>query len=637
MVIGAPTGSGKTVLFELAIIRMLMQAEAHSQAVYMGPSKALIAERVRDWKQRLGPLDIAVADLTGDTNKWDVRAAKNAKIIVTTPDKWDMVTRRKSEQAKLLANVRLVLIDEVHLLRDSRGPRLEAVVSRMKIYGNDIRFIALSATVPNIQDVAEWLGSAEKPARVFSFGEEYRPVPLQKFVYGYPRNEAAGYNGKALNQKLIPLIREHGKSKPVLIFVATRNATIQCAEHLAQAYAKMRDGSERLPWPRPSPGSSSRLDHPKLAATVQQGVAFHHAGLSQQDRKRIEEMFLQGVISILCSTSTLAIGTNLPAHTVIVRGTQIYDDNDWRELSELDLIQMLGRAGRPSFDKEGCAIIMTSEANRPRYVSLTSGRTIIESQFGEELMEHINTEIGLNQASSFESLLEWLRASFFSIRLRRDPDKYMKSDADMTFNNHEDALVSTLETALGELEKNGLANPTEENIQSTELGDIMSKHYVSCATIAAFTSKEIATTRDVIHTIASAAEFSSLRIRQSEKQFYSQLKAHAGIKFPPKDVSGRPEKVSLLLQSALGGVQLKSLPNQPSDGNPTLDLFSVFRIAPRIATAALDIALAKKDGAFATAAFEVQRAVLGKSWDESDSALCRIDGCTQQCFSICDA
>ena len=81
-------------------------------------------------------------------------------------------------------------IDEVHILKETRGATLEAVVSRMKSVGSSVRFVALSATVPNLQDIAQWLGkdhtSQQFPARSERFGEEFRPVKLQKFVYGLP-------------------------------------------------------------------------------------------------------------------------------------------------------------------------------------------------------------------------------------------------------------------------------------------------------------------------------------------------------------------------------------------------------------------------------------------------------------------
>jgi superfamily II RNA helicase len=190
MVLSAPTGSGKTVIMELAICR-LMTSHSNEQfkVVYQAPTKSLCSERFQDWEAKFGALDLQCAELTGDTDYSHLRSVQNASIIITTPEKWDSVTRKWKDHAKLMQLVKLFLIDEVHVLKDSRGATLEAVVSRMKSVGSNVRFVALSATVPNSADIAIWLGKCATaqhlPAHREVFGEEYRPVQLQKFVYGY--------------------------------------------------------------------------------------------------------------------------------------------------------------------------------------------------------------------------------------------------------------------------------------------------------------------------------------------------------------------------------------------------------------------------------------------------------------------
>lgn len=192
-VLAAPTGSGKTVILELAICRLLSAVGSDQyKIVYQAPTKALCAERQRDWEAKFAPLDIRCAALTGDTDQIQLRNVQKANVIITTPEKWDSMTRKWKDRAQLMKLVKLFLIDEVHFLKDSRGATLEAVVSRMKTVGSDIRFVALSATVPNLEDVARWLRrnatSPHLPALQAKFGEEFRPVKLQKFVYGYKCN-----------------------------------------------------------------------------------------------------------------------------------------------------------------------------------------------------------------------------------------------------------------------------------------------------------------------------------------------------------------------------------------------------------------------------------------------------------------
>ncbi len=191
LVVSAPTGGGKTAILELAICRLISVGKSHQyKIIYMAPTKSLCSERQRDWQSKFASLDLRCAELTGDTDQSELQYVQHASIIITTPEKWDSMTRKWKDHIKLMQLVKLFLIDEVHILRDTRGAILEAVVSRMKTISTDVRFLALSATVPNSEDIAVWLGrnhyNQHLPAQREIFGEEFRPVRLQKFVYGLP-------------------------------------------------------------------------------------------------------------------------------------------------------------------------------------------------------------------------------------------------------------------------------------------------------------------------------------------------------------------------------------------------------------------------------------------------------------------
>jgi ATP-dependent DNA helicase HFM1/MER3 len=190
LVLSAPTGSGKTVIMELAICRLLNTLkDERFKVVYQAPTKSLCAERFRDWNRKFSALNLQCAELTGDTDHTQLRGVQNSQIIITTPEKWDSMTRKWKDHMRLMQLVKLFLIDEVHILKELRGATLEAVVSRMKNIGSNVRFVALSATVPNSEDIATWLGkdatTQHVPAHREYFGEDFRPVKLQKFVYGY--------------------------------------------------------------------------------------------------------------------------------------------------------------------------------------------------------------------------------------------------------------------------------------------------------------------------------------------------------------------------------------------------------------------------------------------------------------------
>ncbi len=190
LVLSAPTGSGKTLVMELAIARLIATGpNTDFKVVYMAPIKALCAERQQDWQRKFGAHGLNCAELTGDTDYQHLRKVQQANIIITTPEKWDSVTRKWRDNSKLIQLIKLFLVDEVHILRVSRGATLEAVVSRMKSLGTAMRFIALSATVPNSEDIAAWLGKdsawPQLPAQREVFDETFRPVKLDKHVYGF--------------------------------------------------------------------------------------------------------------------------------------------------------------------------------------------------------------------------------------------------------------------------------------------------------------------------------------------------------------------------------------------------------------------------------------------------------------------
>lgn len=254
------------------------------------------------------------------------------------------MTRHWFSNREYLEKISLVLIDEVHLLTEKRGATLESIVSRMKTRNtlsskvSSCRFITTSATMPNWHDIASWLGAPFGPAEALVFGEEYRPVPLQKFVYGYIHNQEKGGEFKfdnSLNYKLQEILNNHAEGRPTLVFCSTRKAAMQAAEFLARNMPKLTHSFH------------GKVKDRKLAELLSFGLAFHHAGLAFEDRLFVERSFIESKIQVLFSTSTLSVGVNLPAHLVIIKSTMRYVDRHFEEYSELDILQMMGRAGRP--------------------------------------------------------------------------------------------------------------------------------------------------------------------------------------------------------------------------------------------------------------------------------------------------
>ncbi|KAL9933442.1 hypothetical protein V8E36_007618 [Tilletia maclaganii] len=652
LVVSAPTGSGKTVIFELAIIRMLQSRNASAKAVYLAPTKALCSERAKDWATRLQPLGCTVAEVTGDTSYAGLSSAKKARVIITTPEKWDSLTRRWSDHDKILANLALLLIDEVHILHEKeRGARLEVIVSRMKNYGHEIRFVALSATVPNLEDVAEWIGrNASSPpnpkadeqgvpasfADLFRFGDEFRPCQLSKIVFGYPKmKDDFAFTG-SLNKHLLGLVKEHGKGKPCLIFVSTRKGTVQAADAVAKEFMDLEKERAPLPWSKPT--SSLRVQDPKLAELGSYGIAFHHAGMEIDDRRAVEQAFLNSDIKVLCATTTLATGVNLPAYCVIIRGTKQYSSGGWTEMSDLDFVQMIGRAGRPQFDSEGVAVIMTENDLKQHYIDLASGNTVIESSLAAELVEHVNAELVLRGTSSKQAIERWIEGTFLHVRLLKNPSFY-NLDESAASKSSKEVMQSIVEDALRQLDQHELARTTAEgagDLAATDFGDILAKYFLSFKTMLKLLEVPAnATIKQLLEIITEAEELKDIRMRQGEKNLFTTLCKNEEIRFPPTKVNGVKEKISLLLQAVLAGMSLQECLGSKTAGySPTLDAFVVFRHAPRIVRAMFDIFLAKRHGQALQNSFTLLRCINGRSWEAKPTILRQLDGVGEKTFKI---
>lgn len=223
-----------------------------------------------------------------------------------------------------------------------------------------------------------------------------------------------------------------------------------------------------------------------MAGIVSTGVAFHHAGLDSADRHTIETSFLNGQINVICCTSTLAVGVNLPCHLVVIKNTVSWQDGGCKEYADLEMMQMLGRAGRPQFDDSAVGVIITRKERVGHYEKLVSGSDPLESCLHLNLIDHLNAEIGLGTVTDIESAIRWLRGTFFFVRLQRNPTYYKLKEGGNRADE-EELLRQTCEKDLELLQENDLvtANPP---FKSTELGDAMARYYVKFETMKLFLS-----------------------------------------------------------------------------------------------------------------------------------------------------
>ncbi|TVY57869.1 ATP-dependent DNA helicase MER3 [Lachnellula cervina] len=556
VVVSSPTGSGKTALLELAICRLVEgYGSGQFKIVYQAPTKSLCSERMRDWMKKFSHLSLSCAELTGDTSQAEMARVRDASIIVTTPEKWDSITRKWSDHHKLVQMVKLFLIDEVHILKDPRGATLEAVVSRMKSIGADVRFVALSATVPNSHDIAMWLGrdptNNQLPAHRETFGEGFRPVKLQKYVYGFE----GGYNDyafeKILNGKLPNLIKKHTHKKPMMVFCFTRKSCEATAALLADWWTRSKVVDRA--WPAPS--GRTVVGNKEVQDLIMAGVAFHHAGLEQDDRHAIENAFLKGDISVICCTSTLAVGVNLPCHLVVLKGTVCYQNEGLGEYSDLEVMQMLGRAGRPQFDDSAVAIIMTKNEKQERYEKMISGQDILESTLHLNLIEHLNSEIGLGTVNSLYKAKTWLSGTFLAVRMRQNPN-YYNIDGIPPGQDTDKRLEQVCERDIKLLQDSELIT-SGGRISCTEYGEAMSRYMVQFETMKLLLSiPKHAKTEEILHILCQATEFEDMRMKATERACLREYNKSPFMKFPIRDtINTAAHKVSLLIQAQLGGIE----------------------------------------------------------------------------------
>ena len=463
--ITAPTGSGKTLLFEIAMARTIKLNFNYSsnnfyqknfKIIYIAPIKSLCQEKTFDWKQKYyqHPLGLNVMECTGDNEFINMVQLNNANIVLTTPERFDILSRKWKENFNFLSNISLILIDEIHLLNEeNRGGTIEAIVARLKLLMNhkkfqntflkNLRFIALSATIPNIPEVAEFLNVNNQGLKIF--GEEFRPVKIEKIVLGFQRNKNQNefMFEKSLDFRLANLIENYSEGKPTLIFCQTQKGAVNSAK---QIVTEIQSGKILNISTKISPAKKLKLEsisnsitNKSLSQFVKFGVGFHHAGLNLSDRSIIEENFKQQNIKIICTTSTLSQGVNLPARLVIIRSTNCYRGPKigYTEYNKMEIDQMVGRAGRPQFDNKGIAIIMTEKNNVDNFLE-TSSANNIESHLNDNIVEHINAEISTGCITNVDDALIWLKNTFLFVRMKNNPNKF--GIKNVKFNNNKNNI-----------------------------------------------------------------------------------------------------------------------------------------------------------------------------------------------------
>ncbi len=413
-----PTASGKTLLAELAMLKAIAKG---GKALYIVPLRALASEKFDRFRSfsslriKSGGLKVGIS--TGDFESRDEWLGSN-DIIVATSEKTDSLLRNETSW---MQEITTIVVDEVHLLDSAnRGPTLEVTLTKLMKLNPGCQIIALSATVGNAYEVADWL----KGKLVLS---EWRPTDLHEGVY-YAGNINFHSSQKRISEQskddavniLLDTLQDRGQC---LVFESSRRNSVYFAKRSGTKVSETldkptRDALDELVEQIIENGETEAAR--ELAKCVRNGTAFHHAGLNSAHRRIVEDGFRKNKIKVICSTPTLAAGLNLPARRVIIRSYRRYDPNyGMQPIPVLDYKQMAGRAGRPHLDPYGESVLIARSYDEmtglfDHYIDADAED--IWSKLGSEnaLRTHILSTIVNGFATTRDGLMEFIEATFFA-------------------------------------------------------------------------------------------------------------------------------------------------------------------------------------------------------------------------------
>ncbi len=466
LVLAIPTASGKTLVAEFCMLKSVF--ERGGKCLYIVPLRALASEKYEEFREKYGPLGVKVGISTGDFDVADPRLARY-DILIATSEKVDSLLRHR---AKWLADIiSVVVLDEIHLIDDpGRGPTLEILTARLRQVNPELQTLALSATIKNADEMAEWLNAKLVKS-------DWRPVPLKKGVYykekikfddGSKRAVKVNIKDEDLAALAIDTVQEGGQA---LVFVSTRRSTQAAAALAAKHVGELLSRGEREKLAEVAKqienvlGESTRTCR-QLADCVRQGSAFHHAGLHHAQRKAVEDAFRQNLIKIVCATPTLAAGVNLPSRRAIIRDYRRYVDPYGMQLIPvLEFHQMAGRAGRPQYDKYGEAVLIAKgkgelEALFEEFIRADPERITSKLATEPALRTHVLASIAAGYVNDADGLLEFMGQTFFA-------HQYGTSD-----------VAKVVERVLDFLEREEMIRRQGKLLLATPFGERVSRLYI---------------------------------------------------------------------------------------------------------------------------------------------------------------
>ncbi len=484
LLLAMPTAAGKTLLAELAMVKEAIEG---GKSLYTVPLRALATEKYESFK-KWEKIGLKVGVSIGDYESTDEHLA-DCDIIVTTNEKADSLIRNR---AGWMRRVTCLVVDEIHLLdSERRGATLEILISKLRRMNRGIRIIGLSATVPNMDEIANWLDADY-------YMSEWRPVPL---LEGLLCNNVLEIGDKVVKTSFERLVEECiSEGGGTLVFESTRRGAEKTAVKLAKIAGRYVEPNSNLKKAllEENDGEMSR----RLADCAEKGVAFHHAGLLNGQRKLIEDAFRNGAIKVVVATPTLAAGVNLPARRVIIRSIYRFDGYS-RRIKVSEYKQMAGRAGRPGMDEYGESIVCVNARDKEmvveRYIHGRPEKVVSKLGVETHLRFHSLSIITDGYARTIEDLEEFFSDTFF-------------------FRQNEISLSYELERIVRQLENWGMV-VEEGTLVPTKLGMLVSKLYIDPMTGFIFhdvLSREELTDVGALHLICRTPDMERLSVRKTD-------------------------------------------------------------------------------------------------------------------------
>ncbi len=626
LLIGAPTGIGKTVLIIFSILRLIVNSinlnlkkgklnQKFIKVLYIAPLKALVKEIVKTLKNCFNHIGFITCEITGDS-LIDLTRLNLSNIIVGTPDKIESILQ-KSDKIKVFQDINLLIIDEIHFLKEERGAILENLLVYFKKNSRDkneyLRTISLSATIPNFYDLAKFLNVSIING-VFYFGPFIRENPLNQVVLSvnpgnYNLNDLKLLN-KILIQKTLNIIYS-SKTPKILIFVQSRKDTYKTGFSLIEEIH--RKNSKSIDIVKSFGKVFIKKTLPSLKNLIKMGIGIHHSGLSKKEKSFMENKFKSGSLKVLITTNTLAWGVNLNPKNVIIKGTRIYSPKkaSWVEISGTNIVQMLGRTGRFDSDKNCSSFLLTISKNTERFLKIIKNQTPVESTILNRLPDYLNIEITFKRVQSFLSALNWFSQTFFWIRIKRLLTRKFKIKE--KFFKKKLAIVTKsffISQSLNELSSSGLIYiKIKENFISTTIyGKISGFYQINYQTFVEIISKFSPNQNlcQLLELLSISNEFNSFSPRKNEN---GELNRLAKIVPVPIKFSKRTKdyKVNVLIQSYIENIIVKN-------DSLLIDSSYICKKALKLSRIMFEISLLKKWAKITQLCIDLYLAIKNRGW-----------------------